>query len=287
MGWHSFLIRLLLNSTLKYCFRAKTNSLFYLEFPSNAYYKKAKKARKSRGIEVLSDKENLDIILEENHFSRNERDESLNSIHAGRSESDLGDECETNDENRFLNRRNVGTSIDAEYCQNSASGDSSAEINRLSIELNSRLSRELNEIMSSVITQMQRAFSNAICSQILPQIQTALSSRSDHLTQGRWNVLSDRPEVNSERFSDEKYRENSRSKPIHDRLNDESINTCAYDMMTGDNESPIDAPEFLSGRMPSRSHLHRSHDALNPLLERQFQHKKGPFRPSNKTPSTG
>ena len=149
MGGHSFLIRLLLNSTIKYCFRAKTNSLFYLEFPSNAYYKKAKKARKSRGIEIFSDIENLDIILEENHFNRNGRDESLNSNHAaGRSESDLVDECEKNDENRFLNRRNVGTSIDADYCQNSVSGNSSAEINRLSSELNSRLSRELNEIIS-------------------------------------------------------------------------------------------------------------------------------------------
>ena len=38
-------------------------------------------------------------------------------------------------------------------------------------------------------------------------------------------------------------------------------------MVTGENEPPIDVPEFLTGRMPSRSHLHRSHDDLNPLLD--------------------
>ena len=38
-------------------------------------------------------------------------------------------------------------------------------------------------------------------------------------------------------------------------------------MVTGDNESPIDAPEFLTGRMQSRSHLQSSHDDLNPLLD--------------------
>ena len=41
--------------------------------------RKQKKARKSRGLEMLSDIENLDIMLGENHFERNERNESVNS----------------------------------------------------------------------------------------------------------------------------------------------------------------------------------------------------------------
>ena len=41
----------------------------------------------------------------------------------------------------------------------------------------------------------------------------------------------------------------------------------AYDIVTGDNESPFEAPEFLAGRMPSTKHLHSSHDDLNPLLD--------------------
>ena len=38
-------------------------------------------------------------------------------------------------------------------------------------------------------------------------------------------------------------------------------------MVTGDNESPILFREFLTGRMASRTHLHESHDDLNPLLD--------------------
>ena len=187
--------------------------------------RKQKKARKSRGLEMFSDRENLDIMLGENHFNRNERDGSFNSNHAEWSESALGDECENDDENRSLASRNFGTGIDAEYARNTASGNSSAEINRLSSELNSRLSRELNELMSSVNTQIQRTISDAISSQILPQIQTALSSGSDRLTHDRWNVPAERPEVNSAKFCNEKSRENSRSEPIRDRPNDASLNT--------------------------------------------------------------
>ena len=39
--------------------------------------RKQKKARKSRGIEMLSDIENLDIMLGEKHFNTSERDENL------------------------------------------------------------------------------------------------------------------------------------------------------------------------------------------------------------------
>ena len=106
--------------------------------------RKKKKARMSRGIEMLSDIESLDIMLGENYFKRNERDESLNSNHARRSERACGDEFENDDENRYSDSGNVGPSTKACYGRNSASGNSSAEINRLSSELNSRISRELD-----------------------------------------------------------------------------------------------------------------------------------------------
>ena len=49
--------------------------------------RKQKKARKSRGIEMLSDIENLEIMLGENHYSRNVRDESVNSNQNGDQEA--------------------------------------------------------------------------------------------------------------------------------------------------------------------------------------------------------
>ena len=39
--------------------------------------RKQKKARRSRGLEILSDIENLDVMLDGNHFNEPERDDSL------------------------------------------------------------------------------------------------------------------------------------------------------------------------------------------------------------------
>ena len=96
--------------------------------------RKQKKVRKSRGLEMLSDIENLDIMLGANHFDRNERDESI-SNRARRTGSASGDEFENN-ENDHLNIGDFGPGTSANHGQNSTGGNSSAEINKLSSELN-------------------------------------------------------------------------------------------------------------------------------------------------------
>ena len=159
--------------------------------------------------------------------------------------------------------RVVSTGINADHGQNSVGTNSNAGINRLLSELNSRLSRELDGMMSSVNTQIQRAINDAIGSQILPQIQTALYSGSGHLTQNRWNVPSERPEINSEENCSKKTRKNSRSEQFRDRPIDGTTNASAYDMVTGDNESPNPVPEFLTERIPSRNHLDQSYEDIN------------------------
>ena len=75
--------------------------------------RRQKKARKSRGIEMLSDIENLDIMLGENHFNRNERDESVSSNFG----STFADELENNGENRYSATRDKGPSNNADYGQ--------------------------------------------------------------------------------------------------------------------------------------------------------------------------
>ena len=122
-----------------------------------------------------------------------ERGESLDSNLARSPESAISNNFGNDDENMYSSLRVVSTGINADYGQNSVGTNSNAEINRLLSELNSRLSREFDGMMSSVKTQIQRAISDAIDSQILPQIQTALYSGSGHLTQNRWNVPSERP----------------------------------------------------------------------------------------------
>ena len=188
--------------------------------------RKQKKVRKSRGLEIISDIENLDIMLGGDHFDTRERDESLNSILARRPGSVISNDHENDHENTYVNPRVIDSSNCAQSDRNSATANSSAEINRLSCELNSRLSRELEEMMGSVNTQIQRAISDAISNQILPQIQTALSAGSGHLAQNRWNVPSERPEINPEETYGEK---NTRCEQRSDYQNDSQPQPHAYD----------------------------------------------------------
>ena len=192
--------------------------------------RRQKKANKSRGIEKLSDIENLDIMLGENHFNKNERDESVSSKFGRRPGSTSADELENNGENRYSTIRDTGPSINADYGQISSGGNSSSENNKLSSELNSRLSRELDDMMCSVNSQIQKAISDAISNQVLPQIQSALSAGSGHLTQNRWDVPSERPEVNSEGLQNTNPKDSSASKPNCNRRNDGVVDTNVYDI---------------------------------------------------------
>ena len=78
----------------------------------------------------------------------------------------------------------------------------------------------MGEMMNSVNTQIQRAISDALSNQIMPQIQNALKAGSGHVTHNRWNVSVERPEINPEDYRSEKIRNSSRGEPIGDRLSD-------------------------------------------------------------------
>ena len=121
---------------------------------SDVYFKNTEKARESTGLEMLSDIENLDIMLGERH---SDREENVNSNSVRRPESANSNMFENNEENLYLNHKEMGVGDDADPGQNSTSANSNAEINKLSSELNSRLPREMDEMMNSVNIQIQRA----------------------------------------------------------------------------------------------------------------------------------
>ena len=142
---------------------------------------------------MFSDLENLDIML---GSRKSEREESVLSNHARRPESVNSKLFENNEENLFLNPREAKLGANAELGRNSASANSSAEINKLSSELNSRISREMDDMMNSVSVQIQRAINDAISNQVLPQIQNAILAGPGHMIKNGWNVSVERPEVN-------------------------------------------------------------------------------------------
>ena len=150
--------------------------------------RKQKKARTSRGLEILSDIKNFDIMLGENHFNEAERDGSLDSTSIRRHESIVSNSLDEREENPYSDHRNSNVRSSADYGQNSTDMNSQAEINKLSSELNSRISKEMDEMMSSVSSQIQRAINDAINNQVLPQIQNAIIAGSGHETRWGWEA---------------------------------------------------------------------------------------------------
>ena len=219
--------------------------------------RKQKKARKSRGLEILSDIENLDIMLGENHFNDTRTDESLYGTSIRRQESITSNNFENEEMNLHSDHRNLGVGASAGYDQNSASIDSQDEINKLSCELNSRISREMDEMMDSVSYQIQRAMSDAINNQVLPQIQNVIMASSGQETRRGWERSDERPEGYSE------VQHNAKVKTTFNSEHGDKTNRNVHDVVTGDNEFPNPVPEFLTGRISSRNHLDRSFEDIN------------------------
>ena len=54
-----------------------------------------------------------------------------------------------------------------------------------------------------------------------------------------------------------------RNEQDENQLNNDCPDLNVHDMVTGDNESPNLFPEFLTGRIPSRTHLNQSYEDIN------------------------
>ena len=225
--------------------------------------RKQRKARKSRGLEILSDIENLDILLGGNQYNEAERERSLDSNSVRRRESIMSNNLDNEGESLFSNCRNDEPRTRAGLDQNSAEANSLAEINKLSSELNSRISREMDEMMNNVGTQIQRAINEAINNQVLPQIQNVMMAGSGRETRRGWEAPVERPETNTEDRLNSNAKFNLRNEQRDNHHFGENTTQHVHDMVTGDNESPPQVPEFLTGRVSSRNHLDRSYEDIN------------------------
>ena len=125
----------------------------------------------------------------------------------------------------------------------------------------------MDEMMKRVSVQIQRAINNAISNKVLPQSQNAIIAGSRHMTKKGWNVPAEKLEANSKVLRSEKTRTDKKSEHVLGRQNNDQPDYNAYDMGTGVNEYPIQVPRFLTGRMPSGSHLNQSKNEINPLLD--------------------
>ena len=187
--------------------------------------KKQKSRARKRETDMLSDIKNLDILLGSNRLER-EESEFSNSVRRTESPS----------YNALVNHDVKFHSISGEDVirghagngQESREVDSSSEINRLSAELNPRISHDMNDLMSSVSSQIQRAITEAINEQVLPQIQATLTSRPGQVPNSRWEGLDRRPECRSEEALNLRFRSSSRDEPPRDLNRNEGLENTHY-----------------------------------------------------------
>ena len=134
----------------------------------------------SRDEKLLSDLENMDMILGSNHY---ETKDSNFGNSTRRPESPRYDALIDHNSYFHSNSRKNEIRGFAENGQNSGENDSSSELNRLSGELNQRFTQKTNGLMNSVSLQIQRAVTEAINEHVLPQIQASLKSGNGLLPQ--------------------------------------------------------------------------------------------------------
>ena len=234
------------------------------------------KERRSRQLDMMSDVENVDIMLgsysrddEENDISENGVNLDSGSNRPQQSSNVIGEDF------RFLLNTNSRENSEITI-------ETTRKINE---EISNQKSRKLNEIKNSFNIQIQDANSSAITEKILPSIQNTLemqdrvnhtmvdrgsiglhdSSKSASFTTG--DRMSSGLQWNSEVENTQKLWENRPRKCFmqeNNRLTSrqssvDSVNSKQnHDMVTGANPTPHMVPEFLTGRpMQSREPLQR------------------------------
>ena len=260
------------------------------------------KERRSRQLDIMSDVENVDIMLgsysrddEENNMSENEMNLGSGSSRPQQSSNVIGED--------FRSLLNTNSRENSEI---------TIQTTRLiNEEISNQVTRKLNEIKTSLNSQIQDAITVAITRTVLPSIQNTLE------TQGRSNftvvdrgsngphpspmptdsTIKDRrssglhrnPEVgNSQKtwenrprtcFAQENSRLRSRESST-DSMNSEQNR----DMVTGANPTPQMVPEFLTGRpMQSGDPLQRQNSNNNEsqVTIPQVPETTGPTTPSD------
>ena len=156
---------------------------------------------------MLSDRETLDIMLGGNCLER-EGTEFSNS--GRRPDGPTYNTLMNQDINSHSNSKGGEIRSCSQNGQNMRGNDSSSEFNRLSGELNQRITQKMGDFMSSVSSQIQRSIHEAINEQTLPQIQATLRSEQGQIPERRWKVPSRRPGYRSEEALDRRSRSSSR-----------------------------------------------------------------------------
>ena len=243
--------------------------------------KQKAKERRSMQLDIMSNVENVDIML-----GSYDRDDER----AEQSESELNLDSGSN--RLHQNPNLVGEDFRSLLNTNSReNSEVTVETTRLiNEEISNQMSRRLNEIKSSSNSQIQKAISAAIADTVLPSTQNTLKmlqgrtnfamvdresnglhpspkagnfTKEDRRSNGlQWNSGAENPLKTWENrpkmcFTHESNRLRSRESSVESRANEQN-----RDMVTGANSNPRMVPEFLTGRpMQPREPLQHQNSA--------------------------
>ena len=212
--------------------------------------KQRAKKRRSRQVDLMSDVEDLDVML--GSYSRNEM------------ESNSGDR---NDEVDLASDRTRGDVVQNSEDFRSLSNSNSREKSESTIEtmrlVNSEVSRKMEELKRDLNTQIAKTIYSLISERILPNIQNISSSQNpvfreevDHrssrlsrTTEGKkhqnaWKNIQNPSSINSNNHP----RSRDGSFSSLDRRDDRDMLTNSHAMVTGAKPTPFTVREFLTGR---------------------------------------
>ena len=212
------------------------------------------KARKSREMDMLSDIENMDVMLGNGSSNPIER-ELTDAIEQSSVQGDVeSNEHSGNQYTSFAYENNLPRQDDIRQ-----------SLETFSNEFNLRLSQEMDSMMSMMHGQINRAISNAIAERVIPEIQNIVSSMSSSGNRDTEASVSPNSQENREFSSGFKSKFAKRDSQSACDLGD--IAGRSHYMVTGANEAQQPIPKFLSGRIHSIPNLERQQSNHNVSLD--------------------
>ena len=233
--------------------------------------KQRAKERRSRQLDIMSDTENLDVML--GSYPRNElgNDSDRDGEIDLRSDRTRGDPLQNSEDFRSL--------LNSNSRENS---ESTVETMRL---VNSEITKKIDELRRELNSQLVDVINSAITEKVLPDIRNLISSQNpvfrdevdqrssglNRTTEAKFvkNAWKGNSKLNMATSSQQDYfRRNSENSQSKDDGHEEDIMTNSHDMVTGAKPTPRTVPEFLTGRpMHSREETQNSHSPRIQTLE--------------------
>ena len=233
--------------------------------------KQRAKERRSRQLDIMSDTENLDVML--GSYPRNE----LGNDSDRNVEIDLG--SDRTREDPLQNSEDFRSLLNSNSNENSLS---TAETMRL---VNSEITKKIDELRRELNSQLVDVINSAITEKVLPDIRNSVSNQNpmfreevdqrssglNRTTEAKFvkNAWKGNSKLNLATSSRQDYfRRNSENSQSSDDGHEEDILTNSHDMVTGAKPTPRTVPEFLTGRpMHSREETQNSHSPRIQTLE--------------------